>query len=104
MIDLNTLLMGKLANANEANRQELRDFLNSPRERKVERPWFPGDARKFLLLEQNWLLILEAKVITRNHNLFNQCLVPDREMDPCPESKEECLIYRKSYLKIGFPF
>lgn len=103
MIDLNMLLMGKLANPNEANRQELRDFLNSPQERKVEWPWFPGDARKFLSLEQNWFLILEA-VITRNHNLFNQCLVHDMEMDPCPESKEECLIYRKSYLKIGFPF
>ena len=68
----------------------------------MERSLFPGDSRKFLLLEQNWLLILEEKGITRNHSRFNQCLVNDR--DPCPEAKEECLIDCKSYLKLGFPF
>lgn len=54
MIDLNTLLMGELANDRKASRQEVRDFLNGPQERKVEWSLFPGDSRKFLLLEQNW--------------------------------------------------
>lgn len=54
MTDLNILLMGELANDSKASRKEVRDFLNSPQERKVEWSLFPGDSRKFLLLEQNW--------------------------------------------------
>ena len=42
--------------------------------------------------------------MTRNHSRFNHSLVNDREMDPRPEAKEECLSDGKSYLKLGFPF